>query len=167
MQIFNSVRDSLALSVVVALGAAGSVTAQPGRLDGGGTVFNFSQPCIDGGWSGSPEAFSVRYHPPGVGNNGPHESISFIHNGHAVGFALYDGSFSSAYQNVDHGMMFSRPWFVAADSPDAAELRVIAMYPAVVTEATTSPVRIRGQIRHFAGIRWCRVNFDVIVQTRP
>jgi hypothetical protein len=167
MSLFKSGFGSLVLLGACLLFAPFGALAQTVGFYGGGTIYNFSQPCIDDGWDGTPRAYQVRLTPHGVGANGNRDRINFFGYFQAFGFELSGGRFTSDFQDVHHVYMFSGVDWRSQTYSEPAQIRVIAMSPANLTEDTTSPVRIRGQIRHLAGTRWCRVNFDATVQRDP
>lgn len=143
-----------------------AASAQVGRFEGGGTIYGFTNACLNAGWQSGPQSVQVRFHPDGLGTNGTTESISFIASTYAVGFALYEGSFSTSWQSVTSASVFSRPFYFSQGSEGAPDLQILSVYPRTLTETTAGPVRIRGMIRHFSGTRWCRINFDAVVQQR-
>lgn len=153
-----------ALCTTLALGlSATAASAQVGRFMGGGVVYNFNQTCRNFGWVRPTEAFSVRYHPRNIGNNGNRESITFNTPFNTVSFAREGGAFTSSFLPVDQGGSFERPFFIPADSPNAAQIRIGRRDPANLTNSFDGSVRIVGRIRNWSGITGCVVFFDVVV----
>ena len=144
------------------------LTAGPltGRFHGGGTLSNWTPACINDGWVDTPERYEVRYHPRGVGSNRDRDSIAFYGGQTAMSFILNGGNFSNAWQPVTHAFLGSGITVADQNQPEAARIRILSMWPNNLDENTDQPVRIRGQIQHLALARWCRVDFDVIVQQR-
>lgn len=141
--------------------------AQEGRFVGGGTVYDFSPACIsNGGWSGDPEAYAVRFSPSNVGSNRWQSALFFSTSNHSFIAVSQWANFTAGWSPITHGWMSRGVWVAEPGDNDAAQMRITAMWPQNPDETTDEPVRIRGQIRHFSLTRWCTVSFDVIVQQR-
>lgn len=156
---------SLAL-VTLGLALPGSANALSGRFMGGGTLSNFTNACINSGWSGSPEFYGVRYQPRNVGNNADRDVLTFIGGSHAFSVQLDGAGFGSGWTPVRHGFLGGGIGFSTESDENTADVRITSIWPASLDDTTNQSVRIRGQIRHFGWVRWCRVDFDVVVQQR-
>ena len=157
--------SGLAAAALVALGATPSA-AFNGVFQGGGAISGFSPACVNVGWTRNADAYSVRFEPAGLGSSGADATLYFLSDYHAFGFSRPGGDFTTSWQTVDAAQLFSHPWFRGHAEGQATELRLTSIYPAVLDDTTARPVRIRGQVRHFGGVAWCRIDFDVIVQQR-
>lgn len=158
MRVFGSAGVLVAAIATQSLAQTGT-----GRFNGGGVMHSLSQACINVGWPSDGMQVYARYHANGVGNTGDWESIVLSSPHWSIGAVLNGGSFSGAWQAVDHGGNFSRPWFTGQGETNHADVRILNQWPRDLTEATDRPVTIRGQIRHMGGTEWCRVDFDIIV----
>lgn len=151
-------------AVTLSLALPGSASALNGRFMGGGTIFNFSNACVNAGWTQNAEYYTVRYQPRNVGNNADRDTLTFIGNSHAFMFQLNGASFSRSWTPVRHAFLGSGIGYSNEGDTPHADIRVTSMAPAQPNASTTAAVRIRGQARYLGHVDGCRVNFDVIVQ---
>ncbi len=152
--------------IACSLALPGSASALSGRFVGGGTISNFTQACLNVGWSNSPEHYTVRYHPRGVGNNWDVDLLSFYSNGHAFSLQRNGADFGSSWTPVRHAFLGGYLGYSTESDTNTADIRITSIWPNTLDDTTSQTVRIRGQIRHLGHVRWCRVDFDVIVQQR-
>ena len=101
-----------------------------------------------------------------VSNNRLLCTLNFIGSSYAFSFSLANPGDQATWQNFDSYYVFARPFFVPSDDANAAQIRVRSVRPSNIDETTAVPVRVRGQIRNFSGIQYCRVEFDVVVTQR-
>ncbi|WP_370205533.1 hypothetical protein [Pararhodobacter marinus] len=161
---FRSSTAAAAVSALFLTMGALPADAQSGRFEGGGTLSNFTAPCLGGGWSGRPQTYVVRYHPANIAWNTDGDTLTFLNDHHGFSVERAGGSFSYAWQPVRHAFIGGPISFRDQDNHEAAEIRLISMWPSNIDETTEGTIRIRGQIRHLGHLRWCRVDFDILVQ---
>lgn len=163
----SPVKTALAACAMAALSAFAPTwaEAQVGRFMGGGTIFNFTPACVNAGWDRNSEAYLVRFQPANIGSNADRDLLTFLGSAHSFSMQR-DGGFTTWWSAVDHAFLGSGIGYSNATWDDHADLRIMSMWPSDPDANTMVPVRIRGQIRHFGHVPWCRVDFDVIVQQR-
>lgn len=160
--ILNGSRRVVAgLAFVAGLTFAGTVEAST-EWRGGGFVAEFDN-CESGGWpSGMVETIRARYRPSGLPNNGNTSRLTLLFNNGADAYRTRQGRFANRFSEVD-GMGVWSTGYVFDPDP---RIRILQHQPSNIS-ASTDRIRLVGMIRHFNGVRGCRVRFDVSLRRRP
>lgn len=147
------------LAAGVAL-AGGSEASTEWR--GGGFISDF-QNCEDYGWpDGYSDMIQARYRPSGMPGNGDTSRLTLLFNTGTEHYRTREGRFDSRFGEVDGAAIWSGAWIF--DPHPMVRMR--QHQPPNITQ-NTDRIRLVGMIRHFSGLRGCRMQFDLTLTRRP
>ncbi|MCC5970059.1 MAG: hypothetical protein JJU15_08920 [Pararhodobacter sp.] len=147
----------LAAGMMLAGGAEAST-----EWRGGGFVSDF-QNCENNGWpTGFSEPVRARYRPSDLPGNSDFTRLTLLFHNGADNYRTRGGRFANQFREVDGVAIWSGGW-VYDPHP---MLRLQQHQPQNINERTNR-IRLVGQIRHFNGLRGCRVRFDLTLTRRP